>query len=37
MIVSLPWPFHQAPFIVFSRVEPDGLEIDLLAIIRRDG
>ena len=32
---SLLWPFHQTPFIVFSRVEPDGTQIDLLAITRR--
>jgi hypothetical protein len=33
---SLFWPFNQTPFIVFSRVEPDGTEIDLLAITRRN-
>lgn len=32
---SLLWPFNQTPFIVFSRVEPDGSEIDLVAITRR--
>jgi hypothetical protein len=32
---SLLWPFHETPFIVFSQIEPDGTEIDLLAITRR--
>jgi hypothetical protein len=32
---SLLWPFHETPFIVFSHIEPDGTEIDLLAITRR--